>query len=488
MVVPRAIQSYLRSKQWLGVLEDMRFVAVTSCPTGIAHTYMAAEKLMRAAEERGHQMKVETQGSIGVENRLTHEDIRLADGVIIAAGKVVEKDRFRGKPLIEVSVAEGIKMADQLIQRLELGEAPVFAGDKEDASSGATSQVKPNSPSIPFYQNLMNGVSYMIPFVVIGGLLIALSLAIGGEPTPKGLVIPDGSIWNSVLKVGVASFTFMVPILSGFIAYSIADRPGLAPGMVGGYVAANGSFFGSPAGTGFIGGIAAGFIAGYVVRLIKGVKVPKMIQPVMPILVIPVISSLVVSAVFIFGIGKPIAGVMEGLTGWLNGMQDSSRVVLAMVLGAMIAFDMGGPVNKVAFLFGSAMIGEGHPEIMGPIAVAICVPPLGLGVATMLARSSYSDEEVEAGKAAFAMGLVGITEGAIPFAAKDPVRVIPSIMVGSMCGAVVAMLSGVTDHVPHGGPIVAVLQAVDNVPMFFAAVVVGVVVTVLMVNFLKRVR
>ncbi|EHM09326.1 PTS system, fructose-specific, IIB component/PTS system, fructose subfamily, IIC component [Thermanaerovibrio velox DSM 12556] len=462
----------------------MRFVAVTSCPTGIAHTYMAAEKLSRAAQARGHEIKVETQGSIGVENRLTEEDIRLADGVIIAAGKGVDKERFRGKRLIEVSVAEGIKMAEGIIERLEKGEAPVFTGSlegREEASETAVVKGK----GMPVYQNLMNGVSYMIPFVVIGGLLIALSLAIGGKPTSKGLVIPEGSMWNTVLSVGVASFTFMVPILSGFIAYSIADRPGLAPGMVGGYVAANGAFYGSSAGTGFIGGIVAGFIAGYVVRYIKGIRVPKIIQPVMPILVIPVVSSLVVSSVFIFGIGKPIAGIMEGLTSWLNGMQDSSRVALAMVLGGMIAFDMGGPVNKVAFLFGSAMIGEGHPEIMGPIAVAICVPPLGLGVATMLARSRYSKEEVEAGKAAFAMGLVGITEGAIPFAAKDPVRVIPSIMVGSMCGAVVAMLSGVTDHVPHGGPIVAVLQAVDNVPMFFAAVAVGVAVTAVMVNFLK---
>jgi PTS system fructose-specific IIC component len=461
----------------------MRLVAVTSCPTGIAHTYMAAEKLTKAAQARGHQIKVETQGSIGVENRLTDEEIRQADGVIIAAGKGVDKDRFVGKRVLEVSVADGIKLADQLIERFERGDVPVLEGPSSEVQGpklATRAEVKS-----PIYQNLMNGVSYMIPFVVVGGLLIALSLALGGEPTPKGLVIPQGSMWNTILQVGVASFTFMVPILSGFIAYSIADRPGLAPGMVGGYVAANGSFFGSAAGTGFIGGIVAGFVAGYVVRFIKGLRVPRMIQPVMPILVIPILGSLAVSALFIFVIGRPIAGVMEGLTAFLNGMQGSSKVILAMVLGAMIAFDMGGPVNKVAFMFGAAMIAEGHPEVMGPIAVAICVPPLGLGVATMLARSRYSSEEVEAGKAAFAMGLVGITEGAIPFAARDPLRVIPSIMVGSMVGAVVAMLSGVTDHVPHGGPIVAVLQAVDNVPMFFAAVAVGVAVTALMVNLLK---
>ncbi|NNU90166.1 PTS fructose transporter subunit IIC [Anoxybacillus sp. CHMUD] len=462
----------------------MKFVAITSCPNGIAHTYMAAEKLAKAAERMGHEMKVETQGSIGVENELTREDIEQADGVIIAADKQVDKSRFRGKRVLEVSVTDGIRRPEELIARFERNEVPVY--EKEKLKSVAEAKKERNEKQNPIYRNLMNGVSYMIPFVVIGGLLIALSLALGGEPTAKGLVIPEGSIWNRILSVGVASFTFMVPILSGFIAVSIADRPGLAPGMVGGYIAANGSFYGSDAGAGFIGGIIAGFLAGYIVKAIKRIRVPQMIQPIMPILVIPIVSSLLVAASFIFVIGQPIAGIMEGLTSWLNSMQGASKVVLAMVLGAMIAFDMGGPVNKVAFLFGSAMIAEGHANIMGSIAVAICIPPLGLGLATLLGKAKYTDEEREAGKAALAMGLVGITEGAIPFAARDPLRVIPSIMIGSMVGAVIAMLSNVADHVPHGGPIVAVFRAVDNVPMFFISIVIGMIVTALLVNAVKK--
>lgn len=278
----------------------------------------------------------------------------------------------------------------------------------------------------------------------------------------------------------------MVPILAGFISISIADRPGLAPGMIGGYIAANGSFYNSEAGAGFLGGIVAGFLAGYVAKWIRTWKVPKLLAPIMPILIIPLLASLIVASVFIFILGAPIAAVFSDLTTWLAGMQGTSSVVLALILGAMIAFDMGGPVNKVAFLFGAAMIAEGNTNIMGPIAVAICVPPIGMGLATILNKKKYEEEEQDAGKAALAMGLVGITEGAIPFAAKDPLRVIPSIMVGSMVGAVIAMVSGVTDNVPHGGPVVAVFRAVGNVPMFFIAIIIGVIVTALLVNMLKN--
>ncbi|BBW97816.1 hypothetical protein GsuE55_26490 [Geobacillus subterraneus] len=325
----------------------------------------------------------------------------------------------------------------------------------------------------------------MIPFVVVGGLLIALSLAIGGDPTGEGLQVKS-EFWNTVLSVGSVGFTFMVPILAGFIAMSIADRPGLAPGMIGGYIAANGSFYHSEAGAGFLGGIVAGFIAGYVAKWLKSWSVPKMIQPIMPILVIPILSTFVVAALFIYVIGQPISSMMGGLTHLLNNMQGTSSIALALILGAMIAFDMGGPVNKVAFLFGATMIGEGNVYIMGAIAAAICIPPLGMGVATLLNKKKYEKEEQEAGKAALAMGLVGITEGAIPFAAKDPLRVIPSIMVGSMVGAAIAMVSKVGDHVPHGGPVVAVLGAVDNWIMFFISIVIGVMVTALMVNMLKK--
>lgn len=461
----------------------MKLLAITSCPNGIAHTYMAAEKLSRTAEKLGIQIKVETQGSIGVENELTEAEIKEADGIIIAADKTVDKNRFVGKKLIEVAVAEAIKNPEGLIQPFIDGKVEVY-GKKLKSVEEVKKERK--AKQNPIYRHLMNGVSYMIPFVVIGGLLIALSLAIGGEPTAKGLQIPEGSIWQSILNVGVAGFTFMVPILAGFIAMSIADRPGIAPGMIGGYIAANGSFYGSSAGAGFIGGIIAGFLAGYIAKWIKSWKVPKMVQPIMPILVIPLLTTLLVAFIFIGILGQPIAGIMEGLTNWLNGMQGASSIVLALILGAMIAFDMGGPVNKVAFLFGSAMIAEGNPYIMGPIAVAIAVPPLGMGLATLLNKKKYEKEELEAGKAALAMGLVGITEGAIPFAAKDPLRVIPSIMTGSMVGAVIAMLSHVGDNVPHGGPIVAILGAVENSLMFFVAIIIGAIVTAFMVNSLKK--
>jgi PTS system fructose-specific IIC component len=462
----------------------MKLLAITSCPNGIAHTYMAAENLEKTAKELGIDIKVETQGSIGVENELSAQEIEEADGIIIAADKTVDMDRFHGKRVISTGVGEAIQKPKELIERFQKGTVNVYGEEKRrtiDEVKGAN-----KAKQGVFYRSLMNGVSYMIPFVVVGGLLIALSLSLGGVPTPRGLVIPEGSIWQSLLNVGSAAFTFMVPILAGFIAVSIADRPGLAPGMIGGYIAANGSFYGSAAGAGFIGGIVAGFIAGYTARAVKSIRVPKIIQPIMPILVIPILSSLVVAAIFIFVIGAPIAQLMIGLTNFLNSMQGASSIVLAAILGAMIAFDMGGPVNKVAFLFGASMIGQGNAAVMGAIATAICIPPLGMGLATVIREKNYTREESEAGKAALAMGLVGITEGAIPFAARDPFRVIPSIMVGSMVGAIIAMLSGVTDNVPHGGPIVAVFQAVSNWLMFFVAIIVGVIVTALMVNMLKR--
>ncbi|MGF9643391.1 PTS fructose transporter subunit IIABC [Paenibacillus sp. MABNS29] len=461
----------------------MKILAITSCPNGIAHTYMAAENLQKAAAKLGIEMKVETQGSIGVENRLTEQDIREADGIIIAADKTVVKDRFVGKKLLVVGVQDGIRRPEELIQRVMKGNVPVHQAESRTAE-GSSQENKPKQN--PIYRHLMNGVSYMVPFIVIGGLLIAIALTIGGEKTPGGLVIPDGSFWKTVQDIGSASFTFMIPILAGFIAMSIADRPGLAPGMVGGFIAANGSFYGSEAGAGFIGGIIAGFLAGYVALGIRKMKVGRALQPIMPIIIIPVLASLIVGLIFVFVIGAPVAQLFEALTGWLAGMQGTSSILLALILGAMISFDMGGPVNKVAFLFGSAMIGEGNYEIMGPIAVAICIPPIGMGLAAMINKRKFAPAEREAGKATFTMGLFGITEGAIPFAAQDPLRVIPSIMVGSMVGSVIAMLGNVGDKVAHGGPIVAVLGAVDHVLMFFIAVIVGVAVSVVLVSLLKK--
>ncbi|MDQ0252981.1 PTS system fructose-specific IIC component [Evansella vedderi] len=461
-----------------------KILAITSCPNGIAHTYMAAENLQKAAKKLDVEMKVETQGSIGVENEFTAQEIEEADGIIIAADKGVDKSRFANKVLLETGVQDGIRKPEELIQQILDGKVSVFKGEMKSVDEHKKEM---KSKQNPIYKHLMNGVSYMIPFVVVGGLLIALALAIGGTPTESGLQIEEGSIWETILDVGAAAFGFMVPILAGFIAMSIADRPGLAPGMIGGFIAANGSFYGSPeAGAGFLGGIAAGFIAGYIAKWIKSWNVPKMIQPIMPILVIPLLASIGVAVIFIFVIGAPIAGIFNGLTTWLAGMQGTSAIVLAIILGAMIAFDMGGPVNKVAFMFGAAMVAEGNIGIMGPIAVAICIPPLGMGLATLLNKRKYEKPEQEGGKAALAMGMVGITEGAIPFAAKDPLRVIPSLMVGSIVGAVIAMLAGVGNNVPHGGPVVAAFGAINGVVMFFVAIIIGTLVTAFMVNALKK--
>jgi fructose PTS system EIIBC or EIIC component len=459
-----------------------KILAVTACPVGIAHTYMAAENLQKAGKALGVDIKVETQGSIGVENALTEQDIAEADGIIIAADKEVPKERFAGKKVIITGVQDGVHKSEELIKKVLSGDVPVYKPEMASASKSSEGKKKDN----PIYKHLMSGVSYMVPFIVVGGLLIALALTLGGEQTPGGIVIPEDSIWSKVSALGGTAFTFMVPILAGFIAVSIADRPGLVPGMIGGYIAANGSFYGSEAGAGFIGGIIAGFLAGYVALAIKKIKVPKAIQPVMPIIFIPIISSVIVGLLFIYVIGAPVASIFEALTSWLAGMQGGSSILLAIILGGMIAVDMGGPFNKVAFLFGSAMIGEGNYEIMGPIAVAICIPPIGLGLATFINKRKFRPTEREAGKASFTMGLFGITEGAIPFAAQDPLRVIPSIVVGSMVGSVIAMLSNVGNRVAHGGPIVAVLGAVDNVVMFFIAVIIGVLVTAFMVIALKK--
>ncbi|HLR53627.1 MAG TPA: PTS fructose transporter subunit IIABC [Pseudogracilibacillus sp.] len=459
----------------------MKLLAVTACPVGIAHTYMAAENLQKAADELGIEMKVETQGSIGAENELTAKEIQEADGIIISSSKDINKDRFVGKKLLITGVEDGMKKPEELINRMVKGDVPVHQENQastSDDSAHKSAQEKQN----PIYRHLMNGVSYMIPFIVIGGLLTALSLTLSGG----GVDVPEGTIWATIESLGGAAFTFMVPILSGFIAVSIADRPGLAPGLIGGLIAADGSFYGSEAGAGFLGGIVAGFLAGYVVLGIKKIKVPQAVQPVMPIIFIPILGSLIVGLVFIYVLGTPIAQIFEWLTVWLQGMQGTSSILLALILGAMISIDMGGPVNKVAFLFGSAMIAEGNFEIMGAIAAAICIPPIGMGIATFLNKRKYRSEDKEAGKATFTMGLFGITEGAIPFAAQDPIRVIPSIMTGSMVGAVIAMLGGVGDKVAHGGPIVAVLGAVDNVLMFFIAVIVGSFVTAFLVNILKK--
>lgn len=322
---------------------------------------------------------------------------------------------------------------------------------------------------------LMTGVSYMIPIIVIGGVLIAASIALSGVKAGSGANVTN-PILKDVLNIGAKAFGLMVPVLAGYIAFGIADRPGLAPGLVGGALA-------SEVGAGFLGGIVAGFVAGYTAKWIKSWKVPAQIRAIMPIFVIPLLSALVVGAVM-YTIGAPISNLMKAMTAGLKNMGSANSVLLAVIMGSMIAFDMGGPVNKVAFMFGSSMIAEGVSTVMGPVAVAICIPPLAMGVATLLKPKKYTKEEQEAGKGALAMGLIGITEGAIPFAASDPIKVIPSIVAGSAVGAAVAAIGKVADHAPHGGPIV--LPVVDNKIMFIIAIIVGVMVAATLVNLLKK--
>ncbi|MGY5129511.1 fructose-specific PTS transporter subunit EIIC [Streptomyces nigrescens] len=457
---------------------------MTACPTGIAHTYMAAEKLAQAARSLGHEIKVETQGSIGAENLLSDNDVRDADAVIIAADKDVDRSRFVGKRVLAVGVAEGIRHPEQLIERVR--SAPVYGGE-EGAGAGTGTGAAPASGGAGggkersvAYKALMNGVSYMIPFVVVGGLLIAISLALGGHPQADGgLVIPDGSFWKHVNDIGVIGFTLMVPILSGYIAYAIGDRPALVPGMIGGWIANTGSLYDSKAGAGFIGAIVTGFLAGYLVQWIKKVEVPKFARPIMPIIVIPIVATTALGLFFIYVIGRPISWVFTHLTGWLGGMTRSSAILLGALLGLMIAFDMGGPVNKTAFLFGAGLIASGNQTVMGMCAAAIPVMPLGQGLATLVRRRLYAEQERETGMAALFMGLFGISEGAIPFAAARPAQVIPANMLGGAVAGALAGMTGVTDAVPHGGPIVAVLGAVGGVPAFFLAVVAGSVVTAL---------
>ena len=349
---------------------------------------------------------------------LTSKEIKEADGIIIAADRQVDLSRFNGKPLINESVREGIHRPKELIQRVIDQDAQIYH-DQNISTNMSRDQEESHKSNIQMvYQHLMNGVSFMVPFIVVGGLLIAIALTLGGHTTPKGLVIPEDSFWKSIENIGSLSFKFMVPILAGYIAVSIADKPGLVPGMIGGAIAADGSLYGSEAGAGFLGGIVAGFLAGYIAKWIKQIKVPKAMASIMPIIIIPILSSLIVGLIFIFVIGAPISNIFGALTSWLKGMQGANIIILALIIGAMIAFDMGGPVNKVAFLVGSALIAEGNYTVMGMVAVAVCTPPIGLGLATFVRKHQFNKAEQEMGKASFTMGLFGITEGAIPLLHK----------------------------------------------------------------------
>jgi PTS system fructose-specific IIC component len=458
-------------------------IGVTGCPTGVAHTYLAAEALEKGAAQLGYKIKVETNGSIGVKNTPTAEEIERADAIIVASDKQVDMVRFAGKRLIETGVKAPIKDAKGLINQALT--SPVYQTDKKASSTSST-----NKTSTNLYRYLMNGVSHMIPFVVTGGLLIALALAIGGEPTEAGMSIPAGSLWNKVLDVGVVAFTLMIPILAGYIAYAIADRPALAPGLIGGWIANNGSFYDAEAGTGFIGAIIAGLLVGYFVKWLVSINWHKYLQPLVPIMIAPIVGSLFIAVMFIFVLGAPIAGLMDSLNALLTNMSTGNVVLLGIVLGGMAGFDMGGPFNKVAFLFSVGMIASGQTQFMGAMACAIPVAPLGMGLATFIGRKLdlFEVSEIEAGKAAGAMGLVGISEGAIPFAAQDPLSVIPANVLGSMVAAVMAFSFGITNSVAHGGPIVALLGAMNKPLLALVCMCAGTAVTAFVCLTIKKIR
>ncbi|MBC9177589.1 fructose-specific PTS transporter subunit EIIC [Pseudoroseomonas ludipueritiae] len=449
-----------------------KLVAITACPTGIAHTFMAAAALEKGAARLGHSMRVETQGSVGAKNALTPEEIAAADAVVIAADTGVDTSRFAGKRLITVGTGDALKDASGLINRA-LAAAPL-AGAAQ--ASGAPAPAKATqAPGV--YKHLMTGVSYMIPLVTAGGLCIALSFAFGIEAFKV-----QGSLPAALFQIGAQSaLALMVPVLAAFIAFSIADRPGLAPGFVGGALA-------NAVGAGFLGGIAAGFLAGYVARFLRDrLPFPESLEGLKPVLVIPLLASLVTGLLMIYVLGTPIAAALAWLTQFLQGMGTSNAVLLGLLLGAMMAADMGGPVNKAAYAFGVGLLGTETFAPMAAIMAAGMTPPLGVALATFIARNRFSQEERDAGKAAAVLGAAFITEGAIPFAAKDPVRVIPALVAGSALAGGLSMWLGCTLRAPHGGIfVVGIPGAVGNPLGYLVAIVAGAVVTGLVLAVLKR--
>ncbi|MBZ9609810.1 fructose-specific PTS transporter subunit EIIC [Clostridium estertheticum] len=452
----------------------MKYVAITSCPTGIAHTYMAAEALKMAGEEMGVEIKVETQGSVGAEDQLTQSDIKEARVVIIAADTNVSKERFSGKTIIEVGVKDAIKDPKGLIQRaIDIKVENKKVSEKvSDIKEEKTTEKK--GP----YKHLMTGVSYMIPFVVAGGILIAISFAFGILAFKE-----EGSIAAALMQIGGDSaMALMIPILAGFIAFSIADRPGLVPGMVGGMIALS-------SGAGFLGGIIAGFLAGYtIVFLKKTIKLPKSLAGLMPVLVLPVLSSLVVGLVMIYVIGKPVGIINTGMASWLSNLSGANSALLGIIIGLMMAIDMGGPINKAAYAFGAGTIVAGQTSmVMAVVMASGMTPPLGIALATVIAKRKFTLQEREAGKAAWALGAAFITEGAIPFAAADPFKMIPSLMVGSATTGLLSMLFKAGLAVPHGGIFVLFIpNAVSNLGGYIVSIVVGTMVTSLMILLLKK--
>ena len=470
--------------------EPAKILAVTSCPTGIAHTYMAAEGLEKAAKKLGCSVKIETRGSGGAKNVLTEQEIASADCIIVAADAKVPMERFAGKKVIECQVSDGINKAEELIKRAMEGDAPVYEAHSSDGSGGsAASANKGKSGGVghQIYMQLMNGVSHMLPFVVGGGILIAIAFLIDGlnvdmnslseaERANFGTITPVAAMFKTI---GGAAFGFMLPVLAGFIAMAIGDRPALALGFVGGYIAANGK-------SGFLGALVAGFVAGYIIVGLRKLcdKLPEALEKIAPVLIYPVVGILVIGLGMTYVIEPVMGAINTGLNSFLVSMGSSSRVILGFILAAMMAIDMGGPFNKAAYVFGTAAIASGNYDIMAAVMIGGMVPPCAIALATILFKNKFTKEEREAGPTNFIMGLAFITEGAIPYAAADPLHVIPACLIGSGIAGAISMIFRCTLMAPHGG--IFVFPVVGNPLYYVLALVVGTIVSTFLLGVLKK--
>lgn len=470
--------------------EPAKILAVTSCPTGIAHTYMAAEGLEKAAKKLGCSVKIETRGSGGAKNVLTEQEIASADCIIVAADAKVPMERFAGKKVIECQVSDGINKAEELIKRAMEGDAPVYEAHSSDGSGGsAASANKGKSGGVghQIYMKLMNGVSHMLPFVVGGGILIAIAFLIDGlnvdmnslseaERANFGTITPVAAMFKTI---GGAAFGFMLPVLAGFIAMAIGDRPALALGFVGGYIAANGK-------SGFLGALVAGFVAGYIIVGLRKLcdKLPEALEKIAPVLIYPVVGILVIGLGMTYVIEPVMGAINTGLNSFLVSMGSSSRVILGFILAAMMAIDMGGPFNKAAYVFGTAAIASGNYDIMASVMIGGMVPPCAIALATILFKNKFTKEEREAGPTNFIMGLAFITEGAIPYAAADPLHVIPACLIGSGIAGAISMIFRCTLMAPHGG--IFVFPVVGNPLYYVLALVVGTIVSTFLLGVLKK--
>ena len=464
--------------------KGFKLLAVTSCPTGIAHTYMAAEALEKAARAADCQIKIETRGSAGAKNVLTAEEIEAADCIIVAADAKVPMDRFNGKKVISCQVSDGIGKADQLVKQAMSGNVEVFHGESSETTTAVTGK---ESAAHKIYTQLMNGVSHMLPFVVGGGILIAIAFLIDGlnvdinalpadQRSNFGTITPIAAMFKNI---GGVAFGLMLPVLAGFIGMAIGDRPALALGFVGGMMAANGK-------SGFLGALVAGFLAGYLILGLRKIcdKLPDAIEKLAPVLIYPVVGILIMGLAMNFVVEPIMGGINTGLNNFLSGMGDSSRIALGLILGGMMAIDMGGPFNKAAYVFGTAAITAGNYDIMAAVMIGGMTPPCAIALATLLFKNKFTKEERDAGPTNFIMGLAFITEGAIPFAAFDPLHVLPSCIIGSALAGALSMAFHCTLMAPHGG--IFVFPVVGNAVMYLVALVAGTVVSALLLGVLKK--